>query len=484
MLDSDIKEWPSPDPLYGELPPVEPFSLDLLPQRFRGLVKDASERMSVPPDFAAVIVVLGLSGCVNRRATIQPLMNDSSWIETPNLWGGIVSPPGTMKSPLIESVTSPVLAIQDDWKAEYEEEMKDYVKAQHKHDLRVRAYEQLFIAHIKKPGDNPEPTEPEDGPVKPVLKRIIINDSTSEKLHEILSENPSGVLMVCDELTGWLAALEKPGREDARAFFLSAWNGDGSHTTDRIGRGTLTAKLCISMLGGIQPARLRSYLSDALRDGPSNDGLIQRFQLLVYPDMAAWSEVDRQPDKSAARLVEHCFRNLVTIDPEEPARFTFSPAAQELFNAWRRELELKLRSGDEHPALIAHLSKFRGLMPSLALLFELADRSSASDSFQVSLEHAQQAAAWTDYLESHARRIYSCLTTPALLASRELGDRIKRGKLGVRFTARDVYRKCWSGLDTPEAVRPAIEMLAESGWIRPDRQATGYYLVNPAVHHE
>lgn len=29
------------------------------------------------------------------------------------------------------------------------------------------------------------------------------------------------------------------------------------------------------MLGGIQPARLRSYLVDTLEDGPGNDGLIQ-----------------------------------------------------------------------------------------------------------------------------------------------------------------------------------------------------------------
>jgi len=30
---------------------------------------------------------------------------------------------------------------------------------------------------------------------------------------------------------------------------------------------------------------------------------------------------------------------------------------------------------------------------------------------RVSLEHAQQAAAWCDYLESHARRVYSCVIT-------------------------------------------------------------------------
>jgi hypothetical protein len=47
-------------------------------------------------------------------------------------------------------------------------------------------------------------------------------------------------------------------------------------------------------------------------------------------------------------------------------------------------------------------------MPALALLFELADGGVES----VSLEHARQSAAFCDYLESHARRIYSMIISP------------------------------------------------------------------------
>jgi putative DNA primase/helicase len=72
---------------------------------------------------------------------------------------------------------------------------------------------------------------------------------------------------------------------------------------------------------------------------------------------------------------------------------------------------MKIRRNDLHPALISHLSKYRSLMPSLALLFELADRASiegfdgsclAGRENFVSLEHTRQAAAFCDYLESHA----------------------------------------------------------------------------------
>jgi hypothetical protein len=54
-----------------------------------------------------------------------------------------------------------------------------------------------------------------------------------------MRDNPSGVLVIRDELSGWLATLDKPGREGERGFFLSAWNGDTGYTMDRIGRGSI-----------------------------------------------------------------------------------------------------------------------------------------------------------------------------------------------------------------------------------------------------
>ncbi len=82
------------------------------------------------------------------------------------------------------------------------------------------------------------------------------------------------MLVVRDELTGWLAQLDKQGREGERGFFLQAWNGDGGFTIDRIGRGSIhVPAVCVSLLGNIQPGRLRGYLSEVLEGGPTDDGL-------------------------------------------------------------------------------------------------------------------------------------------------------------------------------------------------------------------
>ncbi|MFL5516955.1 MAG: DUF3987 domain-containing protein, partial [Gemmatimonadales bacterium] len=92
------------------------------------------------------------------------------------------------------------------------------------------------------------------------------------------------------------------GRETDRAFYLEAWNGTGSFTCDRIGRGTVHAEaVCLSILGGIQPGPLGRYLRATARGGgQQDDGLVSRLQLLVYPDPCEhWKNVDCYPDAIA-----------------------------------------------------------------------------------------------------------------------------------------------------------------------------------------
>jgi len=71
-----------------------------------------------------------------------------------------------------------------------------------------------------------------------------------------------------------------------------------------------------------------------------------------------------------------------------------------------------VRRDELHPALISHMSKYRSLMPALAVLFELAEWATGNGSADtVSLEHTRQAALYCAYLESQARRVYSCVVT-------------------------------------------------------------------------
>jgi putative DNA primase/helicase len=120
------------------------------------------------------------------------------------------------------------------------------------------------------------------------------------------------------------------------------------------------------------------------------------------------------------------YHRLAHLDATQPLRFRFDGDSQELFVAWLTDLEGKLRDVGLHPALASHLAKYRSLMPSLALLFELADDGRDT----ISLQHAKQAAAWCDYLKSHAERIYSMIVSPEkqgaiLLTGENLAKRIR-----------------------------------------------------------
>jgi putative DNA primase/helicase len=193
---------------------------------------------------------------------------------------------------------------------------------------------------------------------------------------------------------------------------------------------------------------------------------------MVWPDAPrSWKLVDRPPNSAALSTAERVFSRVAHLSCDDPVRLHFAAEAQELFFSWLGDLERRIRgSSGLDPAMIGHLAKYRGLVPRLAALFEVADRLDDSadvrDEVPASLEHTRQAIAFSEYLESHANRVYSCMVSPEARAARELARHLTRGDLPEEFTARSMYLKGWSGLDTPERARAALGVLEEAGWIR------------------
>ena len=88
---------------------------------------------------------------------------------------------------------------------------------------------------------------------------------------------------------------------------------------------------------------------------------------------------------------------------------------------------------------------------------------------------------WCDYLETHARRIYGLATDTVIQGAKRLLRKIKDGVLKDVFSARDVYRQCWTFLDTKEQAEAALDELVETAWLRqiprpkPNLQAAGFH---------
>jgi putative DNA primase/helicase len=495
------EDWPDPTPLPDALPPVMPFDPALLPVALRGWIMDISHRMQCPPDFSAVAALTALSSLIGARAVVKPKSRDD-WAVVPNLWALAVGRPGVMKSPAIDEAIRPLSRLEaaerERWQAAMKEHELDVTVAKlaaetNEKEARKLAAKDKAAARALLQAD----AELDE----PLQRRYIVNDSTVEKLGEILAVNPWGTLAYRDELYGLLTSLDRPGQEGSRSFYLSGYDGNKSHTFDRIIRGqTHISRVCIAMLGGIQPGRVQEYVRGAVAGGAADDGLLQRFGLAVWPDVdTEFLYVDDWPDGAAKETAWSVFDRLAQLQPasdDEPVVWRFSEDAQPIFAEWYTESRAELKRGELHPALESHLSKYAKLIPALALIFALVDTPEANGVIHEA--ELIRALAWGDYLRSHAERLYSAAVTPEAGAAPILLTKLKLGKLldadGViadTFTPRQIAVKSWAGLGSPDAVRRAADLLVEFDWLRRETVRSGdehgrgrpsdRYIVNPAA---
>jgi hypothetical protein len=469
-------DWPEPQLLPEALLPVRSLDPACLPASIRAAVVDIADRLSCPLDYVVTPLLIGAGAVLGNRVGILPKQHDTSWEVYPVLWGGIIGPPGSMKSPAMEQALKPLRHIEEQECLAYAAQASQYALDKKRYDKELVAYKAGKGLTIPV-----EPTEPR----KP---RLIVNDSTYQALGVILSDNPHGVVVVGDELSGLLQSLDTAGQEGARGFYLSGWGGTGSYIFDRIGRGTVHLKsYALSIFGGFQPDRIRHYVQAAQGGSAQNDGLLQRFQLLVWPEQeGTFSLVDRQPDLAALNQMTDALLGLRGPSgsaPHAPTLLHFASSAQEVFDAWFTANENMCRSVDLGASRQSHLAKYRSLIPALALLFHRLEQHSG-DVCEGCLFSAIHYAA---YLNSHSRRIYAAVNGQDHQALQALSRKLTQGVLTSGFTCRSVYTKGWAELGTKERVGPALERLVELGWLRERVVETGgrktvEYDVNPLIH--
>jgi hypothetical protein len=110
-----------------------------------------------------------------------------------------------------------------------------------------------------------------------------------EALFQSHNVNNRGMMVICDELKGWLDNFDRYTKSGEQSMMLSAW----SHlpvTVNRKAAGVMhIEKPLINVLGGIQPDLLPSLASDQRAE----NGFLSRF-MVVYPDNALKAEYSVQ----------------------------------------------------------------------------------------------------------------------------------------------------------------------------------------------
>jgi putative DNA primase/helicase len=494
-----VAEYPKPMQL-PRLPPVPDFPLELLPDALVPWIGDAAKRAQFRPDFAAVASMVALGSVIGRKIGIRLKQRDD-WTEYANVWGVLVGPPSALKSPALREALRPFKALQIAADEIHAKAMDEYAAQAEAFKLRKEARKKATVKALAKNRDADIDLGGEDAPEESVARTYWTSDATAEKLGELLAENPTGLLVERDELSSLLNTLEDERSATARALYLSGWSGSEGYRFDRIMRGTtFLPKFALSVVGGIQPGPLARYVRGAF-SGERADGMMQRFQLVVWPEPESFEYVDRYPDGPARKAATALFERADTFDPEamgsgdtfgnEPPFVRLSEAAQsefvEWYSAFMRERRTAESGSTGSAALSAHFGKYPGLVGKLALILHVADDPVGA---AVSDRTLLKALAWIDYLTPHARRVYHAVESPETGAANLLLARLKRGELPASFKAWEISRKGWHGLADRDAVKKACRLLLEYEWLieldpggtqGPGRPADPVYAVSPAA---
>ena len=499
---------PKPKPISQTLPPVKTLTSAMMPKLLWDYASNCAERLSVPIEYVLMPVMVSLGSLIGSKLSIYPKMYDN-WEVVPNFYGAIVGNPSSKKSPSLSEGLKPLSHLVSLAKDKYNEDKLEHDTQKELNKHMTKAAEKQLSDLAKKlatQADDDTEISQEDLKAKaqelaeakqsdeliPEIKRYVTDDGTIESIGELESKHKNGMLVKRDELTGWLASLESESNQQARSFYLEGFNGLGSFQVDRIGRGSVFVDThCLSVIGGIQPDKLEYYLSKTMK-GLGNDGLIQRFQLMVYPDPLPNSkERDLPPDKQSRDAIYDLFETIDSMQLGDFMRYganpideyhkrpyyRFNDEAYQEFMSWYDAL--KLRAGDaEHSVIAEHLIKYAKTVPSLALVFHLVDCIEHGTSLgAVNMNALRAALAWCEVLESHMMRIYSTVTDSANIKASYLADKImkmvrkgtdktdKTDWISHGFTARQLIRKGWKGLTDADDVLNALEILVENDWL-------------------
>jgi hypothetical protein len=413
--DEEEQRWVPRAPGEG----VAEFPLDCLPESLRKFATEAARVAQCPVDF------LGLSMLAVAAAAIgstRRLELREGYQEGCRLFAAIVAASGDGKTPARMMACRPV----------YERQKKfheDYLKELDQYRVALDEYEAKRKEAMK--GDGP-PVSILDRPVKPSMGQAFLDSVTVEAVGKILARDPRGILLIRDELTAWVNAMNqyRSGKGDDREFYLSAWSGSPIKA-DRMNeeeQPRLVFDPCVSILGAIPPGKLA--VLDAGNDG--EDGFVHRI-LFAYPRRLAsrswdWDGLTEKATKPWDEAVEQLY-GLAMVEDDEgnpaPKVLRLAEEARPIWKAWYDGHVAKAEAPDldelhraAAPKAVAHAAR-------LALIVHLLRHACEKDvsGDEVDAESLGRGLKLIEYFESHRETVYARLRQPeeATRARRAIG---------------------------------------------------------------
>lgn len=432
--------------------PYRPFPTHVLPRVLARFVREAAASIGCDESFVALPMLAGLAGMIGntRRARIK-----FDWSEPAVLWTVIVAESGARKSPPIDKALRPVHDMQAEAMKEFNNRLIEYKLNLEEHRRKMKAYH----------ADGAE-GEPPREPEKPVPKRIVVEDITTEALADRLANAPRGLRLARDELSGWIGGFDayKPGGKGADASRWLQIHRAGVPIVDRKtgDRPTIfVRRAAVSVTGTIQPR----VLGRCLGGEHFENGLAARLLLAMPPARKrVWTDEDINPHTANSLAAVYAeLSDLGLAADDSPLDLPLDAGAQAAFVAFvnaNGEEQFALDDDD----LRAAWSKLEGAAARLALVIQLvrAVTEAGVDAERIdktSIDAGLTLSRWFGY---ETRRVYAAIRQgPDERAHQWLIDLIRQ--LDGRITPRELQRRQPGRFSKAKDARAALMALVTAG---------------------
>jgi hypothetical protein len=460
--------------LHRRSPPRLP--LDVFGPRWQRWISDAASAAACPVDYVVAALLPAVSTIIGNARWAQAA---PGWCEPPHLWAASAGDSGQGKSPGADLIYRHLLPpMEARMTRDFPERLQEY---QARAELAKARHEQ-WQKDVRTAHKNgaPSPAAPDVADeAEPMAPRLMQSDVTIEKVAMLLANAaPKGMLMVRDELAGWLLGMNSYN-DGARAFWIEAYGGR-PYRVDRMKhpQPIVVPHLVVAWHGGIQPSRLSQVMREV------DDGLLARF-CWFWPDPVPFELAAIAPNVGFAIAAFDRLR-LLEMSPPAEAGLWPSPVFVPLNDLGRARLERFGREMQEQQEaagglLVSALGKARGLALRLSLVIEFlwwaAGDEITAPPEQIS-ERAFLAAATLvgDYLMPMAERVYgdaaaSTRTRNTATLARWIA-KTRPIEVHVRHFQRNIRLP---GLGEAPLIHEACEALIEAGWLvaPPSAAATG-----------
>ncbi len=473
MTNSSGLPWPEPDlSLYRNediAPPT--FDPDSLPPALWAWCQDMAVAKACPVDFVALNLLTVASACLGNARRIAAT---GDWVEPPHIWGAIVSPPSGGKTPSQQVFTEVCKTLEADASPAWQTQMIDHETKCAFANAKRKLWES-DIAKAAKDGFPAPPMPPEAQiPEAPVEPRVLLCESTTQETTNILSRNPKGLLLLRDELSGWLGSFDRySGAGADRSFYLESWNG-GRFSVDLVknaGKPVVVPYASLAILGGLQPDKLREAMAGA------DDGLSARF-CYVWPRLAPYAplreedHIESQKRRDFLLVLVRRLRGLQMDEDKDgsvsPRIVRLSDEAMRLFETARHEAIEKARDAKGLAAGWHGKTPARALRLALTIEYlRWAIDSSASEPHDISAASMAHACTYLDYLEAMFDRVLHGLAVDEAETDAVSIMRFIVNNKADLINERTLYQTSGFGHLRKKAPRQAaFNILERDGWIR------------------